>query len=116
MKQALKRLLDDLDKISEQHEEVGDTDVREQMAVAIRKGFIKPEAKYVVSQKFGMFSERGNQRVREAIVKFLADPELVIASKACQTPKARLDWFQDGSVSSSAGNSYDEYFGHAEEP
>jgi len=48
MKQVLKRLLDDLDKISEQHEEVSDTDVREQMYVAIGKGFIMPEAGYMV--------------------------------------------------------------------
>ena len=116
MKNVLKRLLDNLDEISQQHEEVSDTDVREQMHVAIRKGFIKPEAKYIVPSKFGMFSSGGDRRVREAIVKFLADPELAVVSKACQTPQARLDWFQDVSVPSSAGNTYDEYFGHAEEP
>lgn len=116
MKNVLKRLLDDLDEIFERHEEVGDTDVREQMYVAIRQGFIMPEAGYVVPAEFGMFSERGNQRVREAIVRFLADPEVAIASKACQTPRARLDWFQDIDVRSSTGKTHDEYFGHSEEP
>src|SRR6266566_7888176 len=62
MKQILKRLLDDLDKISEQHKEVSDTDVREQMYVAIHKGFIVPEAGYIVPPTFGMFSSRGDRR------------------------------------------------------
>jgi hypothetical protein len=116
MKQVLKRLLDDLDGISRQHEEVSDTDVREQMYVAIRKGFIVPEAGYIVTPTFGMFSRRGDRRVREAIVKFLADPDLATASKACQTPQARLNWFQDGDVRSSTGTVYDEDFGYSEEP
>jgi hypothetical protein len=116
MKTALKRLLDDLDEISERHEEVGDTDVREQMYVAIRKGFIMPEAGYVVPSSFGMFSWSGNRRVRVAIARFLADPELASVSKACQTPHARLDWFQDGEVRSNTGTVYDEFFGYATEP
>ena len=116
MKNVLKRLLDDLDEISERHEEVFDTDVREQMYVAIRKGFIMPEAGYVVPAKFGMFSERGNQRVREAIVRFLTDPASAIVSKACQTPQARLDWFQDIDIRSSTGKAYDEFFGYSKEP
>jgi hypothetical protein len=116
MKTALKRLLDDLDEILERHEEVGDTDVREQMYVAIRKGFIMPEAGYVVPSSFGMFSWSGNRRVRVAIARFLADPELVSVSQACQTPQARLDWFQDSEVRSSTGTVYDEFFGYAEKP
>jgi hypothetical protein len=116
MKNVLKRLLDDLDEIIEQHAEVGDTDVREQMYVAIREGFIMPEAGYIVPPTFGMFSKGGDRRVREAIVKFLADPELAIASKACQTPQERLDWFQDIDVRSSTGKAYDEYFGDSEKP
>jgi hypothetical protein len=63
-----------------------------------------------------MFSGRGDGRVREAIMKFLADPELAIASKACQTPQARLDWFQDGDVRSNTGKPYDEFFGYSEKP
>jgi hypothetical protein len=73
MNNLLKRILDDLDEISERHEEVFDTDVREQMYVAIRKGFIMPDAGYIVPATFGMFSTRGDCRVREAIVNFLAD-------------------------------------------
>ena len=116
MKNVLKRLLDDLDEIFEQHEELGDTDVREQMYVAIRNGFIMPEAGYIVPPTFGMFSTQGDRRVREAIVKFLADPELAVASQACQTPQARLDWFQDSDVSSNTGKAFDEFFGQSEKP
>ena len=40
MKDTLKKLLDTLDSISEEHEEVTDTDVRDQMYEAVYHGFI----------------------------------------------------------------------------
>lgn len=116
MKKALKRLIDALDKVFDTHEEVGDTAVREAMYEAVHKSFIKPVKRYALPNEFGMFSAAGNKKVRAALVKFFAHPEVVAASKELKTPKERLDAFQDGDVESSEGNWYDEYFGHAEAP
>ena len=116
MKKALKQLINALDKIFEVHEEVGDTAVREFMYDAVHKSFIMPKPDYTLPSEFGMFSKDGNKKVRAAIQKFLAHPELIAAVKSLKTPKARLDAFQDTSVESSEGNSYDEYFGYAESP
>ena len=116
MKKALKQLIDALDKVFERHEEVGDTAVREAMYDAVHKSFIKPVKGYELPEEFGMFSAAGNKKVRAALAKFLAHPDVVAAGETLKTPKQRLDAFQDGDVESSEGNWYDEYFGYAEAP
>jgi len=116
MKKSLKQLINALDKVFEEHEEVGDTDVREQMYDTVRKGFIVPQLGYAPPAKFGMFSDEGDKKVRAALQKFLAHPEVAVASKSLKTPEARLAAFQDTDAESSEGNTYDEYFGYAEKP
>jgi hypothetical protein len=61
IKNALKELVRGLDRIFEKHDEVGDTDVRERMFVAILNGFIKPVTAYKMPAQFGMFSDQGNR-------------------------------------------------------
>jgi hypothetical protein len=116
MKKALKQLFNALDKVFEAHEEVGDTQVREEMYDAVRKGFIVPTPGYKLPVKFGMFSDEGDKLVRAALQKFLAHPDLTAASKSLKTPQARLAAFQDPDVESSEGNIYEEYFGHSDSP
>lgn len=112
MKNALKRLLDRVDTVFEEHSEVRDTDVREHIARAIHKGFIARQVGYVLPATFGMFSREGNEKVREAIQRFLCDPEVTAAAISLETDAARLKAFQDISVVSGGGRTYDEYFGH----
>ena len=116
MKKALKQLINALDRIFETHEEVGDTAVREAMHEAIYSAFIKPVKGYTLPEDFPMFSPAGNRKVRAALAKFLAHPEVAAAAKKLKTPKERLDAFQDDEVESSEGNNYDEYFGYREAP
>jgi len=116
MKKALKQLINALDKIFEEHEELGDSAVRDQMYNAVHKGFIVPQPGYELPVEFGMFSDEGNELVRRALQKFLAHPDVAAASKSLNTPEARLEAFQNTDVESSDGNTYDEYFGYAEKP
>ena len=116
MKKALKQLLNALDAVFEEHEEVGDTMVREEMHDAVHKAFIVPEPGYMLPTKFGMFSTEGDTLVRAALEKFFAHPEVTAAAKSLKTPEERLAAFQDTDVKSNEGNTYDEYFGDAPEP
>ena len=116
MKKALKQLIDALDKVLEEHEQVGDTAVREFMYAAVHKSFIDPQPGYALPGEFGMFSEEGDRKVRLALQKFLKHPEVAAAAARLKTAKERLDAFQDSDVESSEGNTYDEYFGYAEAP
>jgi hypothetical protein len=112
MKKAVKQLLNALDKLGEGgHDEVMDTDVREQMSDALHKTLVEPQPDYQLPEEFGMFSPEGNKKVKAALSKFFAHPEFVEAKKL-PTPKARLDAFQDVEVESDGGNTLDEYFGY----
>jgi len=113
VKQALKQLLETLDEISKTHAEVSDTAAREAMAEAIQRGFVLGQKGYKLPDKFAMFSEAGDQLVREALAAFLAHPEAVFSKN--RTPDARLAAFQDASVVSGLGHCYDDYFGHADD-
>ncbi len=116
MKKALKSLINALDRIFESHEEVGDTAVRLAMYEAVHKSFIVPEAGYVLPAEFAMFDSKGDKKVCNALTKFLKHPEVVKARSDLTTPEQRLAAFQDDTVESSEGNSYDEWFGYAEKP
>jgi len=114
VKAALKKLIDDLDAISEEHDEVLDTDVREQMADSVRQTFINPTPGYTLPDTYGMFSDEGNEMVRSTLQAFFQHPEVLAATKSLTTSQARLDAFQDIEVESENGNTYDEYFGYSE--
>ena len=116
IKRALKQFLTALDRIFEQHEELGDTAVRERMAEAVFKGFIRPEAAYTLPVRFGMFSDEGDQLVQAAIRKFLGHPEVVAAGKKLKTAEERLLAFQDNEVKTAEGTEFSEYFGHRASP
>jgi hypothetical protein len=109
MKTALHRLLNRLDEIARDHEDVGDTDVREQMYEAIYHGFIIQTPGYELPATFGMFNPEGDSSVHDALSEFMASACAVGLS----TPEERFKAFQDPSVSSNTGNPYDEYFGHS---
>jgi hypothetical protein len=116
MKKALKQLISGLDKIMEEHEEVGDTAVREAMYEAVHKGFIAPEAGFQLPDDFQMFSDDGNRQVKAVLAGFLAHPDVKAAATMLGTAQERLDAFQDLGVESPNGSTYDEYFGHADAP
>ena len=116
MKQALRALLDDLDRIEAIHGEVTDTDVREQISAAVSHGFIASPSDYKLPQEFGMFRVKGDHLVRGTLGRFLRDPMVEAARARLATPNLRLETFQDPSVRSAGGKSYDWYFGHWEAP
>lgn len=111
IKRALKQLLTKLDRIFDQHEELGDTDVRERMFDAVFLGFIRPKPAYSLPARFGMFTEEGNKLVRAAIQEFLAHPQVIAAGKKLKTVQERMYAFQDDAVETAGGTQFSEYFG-----
>ena len=64
MKELLRRLLEDLETIEEEHEEVGDTAVREALRAALHEGFINPKPGFVLGDDFEMYTAKGNMPFR----------------------------------------------------
>ena len=111
IKKALREFLTAVDRIDVKHEEVGDSDVRDQMYAAIFRGFIQPQHDYSLPATFGMFSEEGNRLVRTALDKFLRHPETLAASRKLKSPEDRFAAFQDDEVKTSEGTTYMDHFG-----
>jgi len=109
--QILRSLLDDLERVSKQSEEIFDTDVRERMWDAVDKGFINTKRGYALPNKFGMFSDQGNARVKEALRRFIERATTWARSHRVTSSRARLAAFQDSNVVSQGGRRYDDFFG-----
>jgi hypothetical protein len=117
MKAELQSLLNAVDVVGSRHEELDDTDVREQMAEAITRGFVHLEPGYTLPSTFGMFSDEGNAEVRAALGAFLAKASAAAHAQGLKTPAERLAAFQNPEVRSAGrGETYDWFFGHADEP
>ena len=112
---ALKKLLTSLDKIMDKHEEIGDTDVREQMYEAVYHGFIKQAPNYELPNEFGMFKPDGNERVRKALKEFIEAGKAEAIKMELDTPEARFAAFQNPNATGRDDITYDEYFGHADD-
>ena len=110
MKTELKHLLDTLDTIAAEHDEVTDTDVREQMYEAVYRGFIIQQPGYVVPSKFGMFTPAGDELVHRALAEFIP----VACAAGPSVPQRRFEAFQDDSVVSGEDHAYDWFFGYSE--
>jgi hypothetical protein len=114
MKKSLVSLLNQLDLIADEHDEVSDTYVRDQMRDAITRALLNPEPGYSLPNEYGMFSPEGNSKVKAALSKFIDEVKIEVVGLGLLPPKVRLNDFQDIEVQSRRGNTYDEYFGHAD--
>jgi len=113
MKDILKNLLDRLEVIGEDHEELFDSDVRQNMSNAIVEGFVRHRQAYTVPDDFGMFSEEANEDVKSAIAQYITDASERAVEMGLHRFHDRLNGVQDGSVRSFGGNDYDEFLGHS---
>ncbi|HMJ16093.1 MAG TPA: hypothetical protein VK524_31975, partial [Polyangiaceae bacterium] len=89
---------------------------REQTHAVIYRGFVLQEAAYEVPARFGMFTPQGNAAVRKALTEFLAAARPLAARGGLRDARARLNAFQDISVQSGNGETFDAYFGAREAP
>jgi hypothetical protein len=79
MQAILRRLLDRLDAIADQHAEVGDTAVREAISEAVFDGFLRPICAFALPDRYAMFSEEGDLLVKRALAEFL--PAAILLTK-----------------------------------
>lgn len=114
MKDTLKQLLDRLDEIGSKHEELFDSDVRQNMSNAIVDGFVRNRPGYEIPNEYGMFTDTANVAVKTAIATFIEMANRDAEKMRLTTFHARLSALQDDSVHSTNGNDYDEFLGHSQ--
>lgn len=116
LENAVVALLDELERISHEHEEVTDTDVRESMHLALTWYFVWAQERTRFPRSFGMFTAEGDRLVADAILRFLDAAER--SGDLSNTPvgQARLDVLQADSATTADGMLYDEFIGHRDAP
>ncbi len=110
---ALKNLLNDLSAVGDDHSEVEDTDVREQMYAAVFHGFIEQTPGFELPGFFGMFEDEGNERVKASLARFVADAIPEAKKLGFSSPSQRFAAFENGSITSDSGQPFDDFFGSA---
>lgn len=107
MKNALRQLLERLDKLRAEHPELGEPEVGEVLSDALFHSFILRLPGYSLPESLGLVSPAGNAAVRIALADFLD------ATADCpgRTPVQRFAMFQDPTVETKAGRIYGDYFG-----
>jgi len=112
MGETLFELLKRLETIGDAHEELYDSEVREQMGDAIVAAFIRPVDGYVLPTDFGLYSPEANAEVRSAIGDYVAKANPLAIKLGLSRFHERLAAFQDDSVQVNLHRDYEDFFGH----
>lgn len=109
MRTAMKGFLDTLEAIRQDHKEVTDTVVREKIGTAVDCSFVDGDAKYKLPATYGMFSPKGNAKVREALAVFIG----AACNAGERDRSARRLELEDESITSDFGRTFLSYVGLA---
>ena len=113
MEARLLTLLEKLQLIGEEHGELYDSEVREQMGVAIMEGFVRNHQHFRLPDSFGMFSNEANLKVKTAIVDYIESANKKASELGLTRFHDRLAAFQNPKIQASVpGSDYEEFFGH----
>ncbi len=97
MEEALRQFLARLEAIDEDHEGLGDTNVREHMGEDILRGFLRLEPDFTPSGRYGLSAE-ANRRIGTTIERFVAKARTAAEQEGITTFHGRLAAFQNGTV------------------
>jgi hypothetical protein len=111
MDELLLELLNRLEAIGQEHEEIYDSEVRDQMREAVHDGFLDLVPGYKLPDTFGLRSDEGNRLVREALSSYI-EAATAKAQALGLTFKQRLNAFQSTDAMTPTGTTADEFCGY----
>ena len=100
MEELLRQLLNRLERIGNEHEELYDTECRDQMGDAVMNGFVRASSNYVLPDEFGLHSTETNLAVRQALQEFVAGATAKASEVGLGGFHDRLAAFQNPNVES----------------
>jgi hypothetical protein len=101
---AVVRLLDELRRISLEHEELTDTDVRDAIHLTLNAHFVWGLGRAPFPRNFRMFSREGNGLVAAAVSRFLDDVDASGELSRVPIGVERLAVLQGGDARTSDGS------------
>ncbi len=112
IRDCLQRLLADFERIGDVHDELLDSEVREQVGEALMAAFVRQTSTYEIPETFGMLTDDANGMVRSAIIQFVERAKTICEAERITLFHERLTLLQDGNIRTEHGNDYDEFMGH----
>ena len=113
MEEILRMLLNRLEAIGKDHEELFDSDVRQEMSNAIMEGFVRAMPGFVLPREFGLFTPEANAAVRTALAEYIVAADKEATMQGMTVFHDRLAAMQNADIHSEEGNDYDEFVGHS---
>lgn len=108
---SLAGLLEALEKISEQHPELFDTDVRERAWDVVYHRVILAEKSFQIPKKLGLFSEAANQKLVDVLQHHLNNLSTAFEVCGLKTKEDRIHSFQNPYVKTAKGLTHEDFFG-----
>jgi hypothetical protein len=113
MPELLLELLQELESIGIDNKEIYDSVYREEMGAPIWCLFIRPVDEYEWPDDFGLYSDIGNRRVKQALQVYVENANIIMPN-SLTTFHQRLAAFQDENVKTENISVYfDDFFGWA---
>ncbi len=112
MEELLLKLLVRLESIEKEHEEITDTVCRDAMRKTVFLSFLRPEPDYQFPDDYGLYDAEANLAVKAAIVDYVTAVQALAPSLGITNFQQRLAAFQNVSVYTEDGTTYDEFFGY----
>ena len=114
MEELLRHLLNRLDSIGKEHDELYDSECREQMGNAVMSGFVRALDRYDLPAEFGLYSAEANRMVRSALMEYVNLANAKASDVGMSGFHDRLAAFQNPEIESDIErNYYDDFFGYA---
>jgi hypothetical protein len=111
MDDALLELLNQLEAIGGEHEEFFDDRAEEARSEALFNGFLKQEANYLLPATFALSTEAANERVRDALARFLPAARQAAQQDALDTFHKRFAALRKPHVRTEAWSDSADFFG-----
>jgi hypothetical protein len=111
MEGLLLELLQSLEEIGNAHDEIYDTECREDMGDFIFTSFVQPTSGRAMLEEFGLYSPEGNQRVRASLERYVDRANDLCERNGITDFHERLSAFQNPDVATSQGHFFDDFFG-----
>ena len=116
LKDSVRKLFNALESIGKAHEELYDTDVREQLAETLYFGFVWAHPMPSQPVTYGMFSAEGDAAVAKAVSVFLKEAIRLANEEHVGAGRPRHAALQNASILTRSGQSYENFIGHADQP
>lgn len=114
MEAILFELLSRLERLGEAHEELYDSEAREEIGNIIMDGFIRRKPEFAIPTRLGMLSDAADAEVRQALRSYIENANILAQELGLTSFHARLAAIQNRNVRTNPTTAadYEELFGH----